>query len=89
MDNENKNETKENDKPISENEEEEEEEEDIDPMVAMYKRINEEKYFDIKFKGHILYSLDNSYCIYNKNLIYISYYFVIYIIGISLFFEYS
>ena len=56
----------------TEENEEEEEEEDEDPMVSMYKRITEERYFDIKFKGHILYSLDTSYCVYNKNLIYIA-----------------
>ena len=60
-----------------ESEEEEEDEEDEDPMVAMYKRITEERYYDIKFKGKTLYSLDTSYCVYNKNLIYISYAIVI------------
>ena len=58
-------------------------------MVEMFKRITEEeKYFDIKFKGHILYSLDNSYCVYNKNLIYIAYSIVVllYILLILLFF---
>ena len=65
------------------------EEEEEDPMVEMFKRITEEeKYFDIKFKGHILYSLDNSYCVYNKNLIYIAYSIVVllYILLILLFF---
>ena len=67
---------------------EEEEEIDEDPMESMYKRITEEKYFDIKFKGHTLYSLDNSYCVYNKNLIYIAYGIVIliFILIILLFF---
>ena len=46
-----------------ESEEEEEDEEDEDPMVAMYKRITEERYYDIKFKGKTLYSLDTSYCV--------------------------
>ena len=67
----------------------EDEEEEEDPMVEMFKRITEEeKYFDIKFKGHILYSLDNSYCVYNKNLIYIAYSIVVllYILLILVFF---
>jgi hypothetical protein len=62
---------------------------EIDPMVEMYERITgDEKYFDIKFKGHVLYSLDNSYCVYNKNLIYISFSTVIlvFILIVSLFF---
>ena len=47
------------------------------PLEEMYERIIEEPYFDIKFQGHLLYRLDNSYCVYNKNLIYISYAIVI------------
>ena len=68
--------------------EEEEEEEEEHPMKAMYRRITEEKYFDIKFKGHTLYSLDNAYCVYNKNLIYIaiSIVILIFILIILLFF---
>ena len=70
------------------NEEEEEDEQDENPMVAMYKRITEERYYDIKFKGRTLYSLDTSYCVYNKNLIYISYAIVIllFLLLLSLFF---
>ena len=56
---------------------EEEEEEELSPLEEMYLRIIEEPYFDIKFRGHLLYSLDNSYCVYNKNLIYISYAIVV------------
>ena len=67
----NTNETKDN---------EDDEDEDEDTMVSMYKRIIEDPFFDIKFKGHTLYSLDNSYCVYNKNLIYISYAIVVLII---------
>ena len=57
-------------------------------MIAMYQRIAEEQFYDIKFKGYTLYSLDNSYCVYNKNLIYIAYSIVIliYILLILLFF---
>ena len=71
-----------------ESEEENENEKGEDPMVAMYKRITEEKYYDIKFKGKNLYSLDTSYCVYNKNLIYISYAIVIllFLLLVSLFF---
>ena len=67
---------------------EEEEEEELDPLEEMYQRITEEPYFDIKFRGHLLHRLDNSYCVYNKNLIYISYAIVIllYILLILLFF---
>ena len=80
LDNENSNNTDDN---------EDDDDEDEDPMVEMYNRITgDEKYFDIKFKGHVLYSLDNSYCVYNKNLIYISYAIVIlvFILIICLFF---
>ena len=55
----------------------EEEEEELDPLEEMYQRIVDEPYFDIKFRGHLLYRLDNSYCVYNKNLIYISYAIVV------------
>lgn len=67
---------------------EEEEEEELDPLEEMYQRITEEPYFDIKFRGHLLHRLDNSYCVYNKNLIYISYAIVIllYVLLILLFF---
>ena len=81
-----------NDEKASHNDTEEmiaEKEPEIDPMVEMYERITgDEKYFDIKFKGHLLYSLDNSYCVYNRNLIYISFALVIlvFILIISLFF---
>ena len=63
--------------------------EEVDPMEEMYKRITEdEPYFDIKFRGHLLHRLDNSYCVYNKNLIYISYAIVIllFILLVLLFF---
>ena len=83
LDNEDSNNTDANDTNITEDDEEE------DPMVEMYNRITgDEKFFDIKFKGHVLYSLDNSYCVYNKNLIYISYAIVIlvFILIICLFF---
>ena len=71
--------TNETNTTTEENKEEEEKEEDEnkDPILSMYKRITEDKYFDIKFKGHPLYRLDNSYCVYNKNLIYIAYSIVI------------
>ena len=56
-------------------------EDEIDPLEEMYIRITEkEPYFDIKFRGHLLQRLDNSYCVYNKNLIYISYAIVLLLI---------
>ena len=62
--------------------------EEEDPIVSMYEKMQKEKFFEIKFKGNILYSLDNSFCVYNKNLIYIAYAIValIYILLIILFF---
>ena len=47
------------------------------PLEEMYERIIEEPYYDIKFRGRLLHRFDNSYCVYNKNLIYISYAIVI------------
>ena len=38
----------------------EEEEEELDPLEEMYQRIVDEPYFDIKFRGHLLYRLDRS-----------------------------
>ena len=80
--------SEENEEEEKEEKEEEEEDENKDPILSMYKRITEDKYFDIKFKGHTLYRLDNSYCVYNKNLIYIAYSIVIlvFILIILLFF---
>ena len=61
-------------------------EEDEDPLEEMYERMIEEPYFDIKFRGHLLHRFDNRYCVYNKNLIYISYaiVFILYILIIIL-----
>ena len=48
-------------------------EEEPSPLEEMYERMIEEPYFDIKFRGHLLHRFDNRYCVYNKNLVYISY----------------
>ena len=41
--------------------------------LRMYQRFSKNShYYNIKFRGKILYTLDNSYCIYNSNLIFIA-----------------
>ena len=45
-----------------------------DENLMMYQRFTKnERYFDITFQGHKLFSLDNSFCLFNKNLIFIAY----------------
>ena len=61
------------------------ESEEMNPLEEMYERIINEPYFDIKFQGHLLYRLDNSYCVYNKNLIFISYAIVILLLILIIF----
>ena len=82
------NETNINNETDKTNSSEEKEEEDEDPLEAMYQRMIEEPYFDIKFRGHLLRRFDNSYCVYNKNLIYISFAIVLilFILIVLLFF---
>ena len=82
------NDTKSENQTEEKKEEEEEEEDEEDPLEAMYERMMNKPYFDIKFRGHILHRLDNRYCVYNKNLIYISYAIVIllFILLVILFF---
>ena len=82
------NDTKSENQTEEKKEEEDEEEDEEDPLEAMYERMMNKPYFDIKFRGHILYRLDNRYCVYNKNLIYISYAIVIllFILLVILFF---
>jgi hypothetical protein len=66
LDNENNSTKAENETNTNTTTQEEEEEEEMDPLEEMYERIREKPYFDIKFRGHLLHRLDNSYCVYNQ-----------------------
>ena len=64
-------------------------EEDNNEELRMYQRFSTNKpYLDIKFRGKILYTFDNSYCVYSSKLIFISIAIVIImgILCVSLFF---